>query len=296
MASRELKTVLEIIKSRMPETTPTIEEMRAGMEAQVGLIPLADDVRCQPLRIGSIPGEWVSTSESAEGRVVYYLHGGGYVMGSINTHREMASRIARAAQARVLLIDYRLAPEHPFPAAVEDAVVGYRWLLDSGLNPARMVVAGDSAGGGLTVAALVALKDRGLSLPAAGVCLSPWVDMEAGGQSMVSKAEIDPMVQREDIRAIAQAYVGRADPRDPLASPLYADLTGLPPLLIQVGTAEVLLDDARRLAKKAIDDGVWVALETWPDMIHVWQAYAVMLPEGRQAIDRIGAFVRGQTA
>jgi len=296
MASQELKTVIDIIKSRMPEKTPSIEEMRAGMEAEVGLIPLAKDVRREPIQIESIPAEWVSTPEATEDRVVYYLHGGGYVMGSINTHRELASRIARAAEARVLLIDYRLSPENPFPAAVEDATIGYRWLLDNGVNPARIVVAGDSAGGGLTVATLISLKDQGLPAPAAAVCLSPWVDMEANGESMQSKAKVDPMVQREDILMIAKAYLGKANPRDPLASPIYADLTGLPPMLIQVGTAEVLLDDAKRLAKKAIDGEVMVTLEPWPDMIHVWQSFAVMLPEGRQAISVIGDFVRRHTS
>jgi acetyl esterase/lipase len=204
----------------------------------------------------------------------------------------MISRLSRTAAARALAIDYRLAPEHPFPAAVEDATAAYRWLLSGGVDPAGVVIAGDSAGGGLTVATLVALRDAGDPLPAAAVCLSPWVDMEGLGESMTAKADVDPMIQRGEILEMAQAYLGEADPRTPLAAPLYADLTGLSPMLIQVGTAEVLLDDSIRLAERARAAGVDVTLEPWDDMFHVWQAFALLLPEGQQAIDRIGEFVR----
>ncbi|MCH8345634.1 MAG: alpha/beta hydrolase, partial [Chloroflexi bacterium] len=212
--------------------------------------------------------------------------------GSINTHREMISRLSRASGARALAIDYRLAPEHPFPAAIEDATTAYRWLLSSGVDPARLVIAGDSAGGGLTVATLISLRDAGDPLPAAAVCLSPWVDMEAASDSMTTKAEADPMITQKDVLEGAQAYLNGADPRTPLASPIHADLSGLPPLLIHVGTAEVLLDDSTRLAERARSAGVDVTLEPWDDMIHVFQFFASMLPEGQQAIDRIGEFVR----
>lgn len=177
-------------------------------------------------------------------------------MGSINTHREMVSHISRAAEARVFIIDYRLAPEHPFPAAVEDSTAAFRWLLKEGFDPAKIVIAGDSAGGGLNIATLVALRDEGDLLPAASVCLSPWVDLEGLSQSMTTKAEVDPMVQRESLIKIGKAYLGNADARTPLAAPLYADLTGLPPMLIQVGTSETLLDDATRLAERAEEAGV----------------------------------------
>jgi acetyl esterase/lipase len=174
---------------------------------------------------------------------------------------------------------------------VEDATTAYRWLLGTGVNPAGVVIAGDSAGGGLTAATLVALRDAGDLLPAAGVCLSPWVDLEGIGESMTSKAEADPMVQRDELLDMAKAYLGGADPRTPLAAPLYADLRGLPPLLIHVGTAETLLDDATRLAARARAAGVDVTLEPWEDMIHVWHFMASILPEGQQAIDRIGEFI-----
>jgi len=214
------------------------------------------------------------------------------VSGSIATHRALVARLSRAAQSRVLAIDYRLAPEHPFPAAGEDAIEAYQWLVDRGTNPARIIVAGDSAGGGLAVSTLVAIRDAGLPLPAAGVLLSPMVDLEATGESMTSKAAEDPMVKKALIGPIVRLYLNDQDPRTPLASPLYADLAGLPPLLIQVGTAEVLLDDSTRLAERATKAGVKVKLDQWQNMIHVWQLFASILDEGQQAIDRIGEFVR----
>jgi monoterpene epsilon-lactone hydrolase len=296
MASKELQAVIDVFRSRPVLTEFSVEELRAQMEADATQFPLAPDVRCQPVAAGGIPAEWVTTAESVEERVIYYLHGGGYVAGSINTHRELASRLARAAKARVLLIDYRLAPEHPFPTAVEDAVTGYHWLMSRGVKPARVTIAGESAGGGLSVATLVALRDALEPLPAAAVTVSPWADMEALGKSMVSRAAADPLLQRDMLLEMARNYLGNADPRTPLASPIHADLAGLPPLLIQVGTAEVLYDDARRLAERAESAGVEVVLEPWEDMIHMWPAFAAMLPEGQQAIDRIGEFVQKHTS
>ncbi|MBW2087206.1 MAG: alpha/beta hydrolase, partial [Deltaproteobacteria bacterium] len=279
----------------MPEGELTVEEQRANFEAQAKLFPIAEDIRCESVQAGSMPAEWIIAPEAANDRVILYLHGGGYVIGSINTHREMGSHISRAAEARVLMIEYRLAPEHPFPAAVEDAVAAYRWLVGEGLDPAQIVIAGDSAGGGLTVATLVALRDEGDLLPAAAVCLSPWVDLEGIGQSMSAKAEADPLVQRDGIIEMARAYLGGTDARTPLAAPLYADLTGLPPVLIQVGTSETLLDDSTRLAERFRKAGVDVTFEPWEDMIHVWQFFASILPEGQEAINRIGSFVKQHT-
>jgi len=295
MASQELSMVVNLLKSMRPANEPTIQEMRAGIEAAAGAALIPADVQREPVSASSVPAEWVVAENADRARVILYLHGGGYVLGSINTHRELASHLSRAAAARVLLIDYRLAPEHPHPAAVDDAVAAYRWLLSQGVSPSRLVVAGDSAGGGLAVATLVAVRDAGLPVPAAGVCLSPWVDLEGLGESMVTKAAVDPMVQRDGLLKMAAAYLGGQSPRTALAAPLYADLSGLPPLLIQVGTAETLLDDSTRLAERARKAGVEVSLEPWEDMIHVFQAFASMLPEGRQAIDRIGEFVRTKT-
>ena len=293
MPSQQLQTIVQMLRSGPAWHELSIEEQRANFEQMAQFFPLAPDLKCEPVDAGGVPAEWISTPGADDDRVIFYIHGGGYAIGSINTHRQMIACLSRAAGARALAINYRLAPEHPFPAAVEDATAAYRWLLSTGVDPARTVIAGDSAGGGLTVATLVALRDAGAPLPAAAVCISPWVDMEGLGESMISRAEVDhPMVQREPLLRMAEAYLGGAHPRTPLAAPLYADLFGLPPLLIQVGTAETLLDDSTRLAERARAAGVDVTLEPWDDMIHVWHFLAAMLPEGQQAIDRIGEFIR----
>jgi monoterpene epsilon-lactone hydrolase len=292
MPSKELEKILEMMRSRPVQPNLTIQEQRAQTEAMLRF-PVADDVRYEEVNAGGVPAEWITTPGASEGRVVYYLHGGGYVLCSVNTHREMISRISRATGARALAINYRLAPECPFPAAVEDAVAGYKWLLSNGIEPGRIVVAGDSAGGGLTVATLVALRDADVALPAAGICISPWADMECTGVAKL--AAQGSMIEYEGILKMAKAYVGEASLRAPLASPIHADLTGLPPLLIQVGGAEELIEDSILLEARAKECGVDVTLETWEDMFHVWHMYAPMLPEGQQAIDRVGEFVRGKT-
>jgi acetyl esterase/lipase len=208
----------------------------------------------------------------------------------------MCERLSRAAQARVLALDYRLAPEHPFPAAVEDARAAYRWLLKQGFQPKRIALAGDSAGGGLTFATLLALKQHGDPMPACAAPLSPWVDLEATGDSMASKDSEDPMVHKNMVEQMAKTYVPTGDFRNPLAAPLYGDLRGFPPLLIQVGSRETLLDDAVRMADKAKKAGVEVELDVWNGQIHVWQIFASRLDEGEQAIQKIGAFVKKHAA
>lgn len=295
MPSQQLQQVISFLKNRPIESPDIpIEQARAAFDAVANMFLLPEDVRRQPVDIDGTPAEWIWVGEPSDG-VIYYLHGGGYVIGSVNSHREMVSRIARAAGARALAIDYRLAPEHPFPAAVEDATKAYRWLLGQGISPKNIVIAGDSAGGGLTASTLVALRDAGDPLPAAAVCISPWTDLEGTGESVVTKADVDPMIRPEDLKAGAARYHGGTSPRHPLVSPIYADLSGLPPLLIQVGTSEVLLSDAQRLAARAKAAGVDVTLEEWEEMIHVWHFFAFMLPEGQQAIERIGEFVREKT-
>ena len=297
MPSPQLQTVISFLRSRPIESPDIpIEQARATFDAVANMFVLPDDVVREPADVDGTPGEWISTPTAQDGLTLLYLHGGGYVIGSINSHRDLISRLARAAGARALAINYRLAPEHPFPAAVEDATKAYRWLLRQGVRPENTVVAGDSAGGGLTVATLVALRDAGVQLPAAAVCLSPWTDMEGIGESATTRKAADPMIDPEGGLAQARLYLGDADPRTPLASPIYADLSGLPPMLIHVGDAEVLLDDSTRLAERAKAAGVDVTLEVWDHMIHVWQFFAAILPEGQQAIDRIGAFVRKRTA
>ena len=293
MASPQLQQVIEAIKSLAGMASgSSIEELRATNEQMAR--PAEPDITSQPVVANGVNAAWISTPGAAADRAVLYLHGGGYIMGSLNTHRDMMGRISRAAQARVLGLDYRLAPEHPFPAAVDDTVAGYRFLLDQGLPPSRLAIAGDSAGGALTLAALIAGRDAGLPMPAAAVCLSPFLDLEGTGESIKTRADVDPIATPEVIDVWAKAYLAGADPRTPLANPLFADLHGLPPLLIQVGDHEVLLDDSTRLAERAQAAGVNAELEVWPEMIHRWHSYAAVLPEGQQAIDGIGTFLRKQ--
>jgi len=294
MASQQIEMITQMLRERREQTSPDISftESRAMFEQMVALFPPPEGVSSTPVDAGGIAGEWITAPGAGEEQTIYWLHGGGYCIGSINTHRALLAGISAASGARALAIDYRLAPEHPFPAAVEDAVGGYLWLLSSGVDPSQITIGGDSAGGGLTMAMLVALKEGGKPLPAAAVCISPWTDMTMTGESLVSKAEADPMITNDGIARVRDAYVGASDPRSPLASPIYADLSGLPPLLIQVGENEVLLDDSTRLAERAEAAGVDVTLEVWPDMIHVWHFFAAMLPEGQQAIERIGAWVK----
>ena len=294
--SKGLDTARQAYRSLLDRTRniPTVEEARLAYE-EMFPVSLAADVERERVSVGGVPAEWIVAPGADAGRVLLYLHGGGYAIGSMRTHRELISRLSRASAARGLGIDYRLAPEMPFPAAVEDTVTAYRWLLSTGVQASRIVIAGDSAGGGLTAAALVALRYLGEPLPAAGVCISPWVDMEGLGDSYNTNAKIDPMGGQQIIHNMARWYLGDRDRRTPLAAPIYADLSGLPPLLIQVGAAEVLLDDSVQLAERARAAGVDVAFEAWDDMLHVWHFFASVLPEGQQGIDRIGEFVRKHT-
>ena len=294
MSQQQLEALIQQLKANPVLEQPSIEAVRAGFEQMGAMFPVPADVKREPVTAGGVKAEWLTAPGAAADRAVLYLHGGGYVIGSINTHRALGASVSRAAKARVLVIDYRLAPEHPHPAAVDDAVSAYQWLLQQGISPNRITLAGDSAGGGLVVATLVALRDKREKLPAAGVCLSPWVDLEGIGDSMTARAHLDPMVQRDHLVRMAGFYLGDLHPRTPLAAPLYADLSGLPPLYIQVGTAETLLDDATRIAERARKAGVDVTLELWDDMIHVFQAFAPMLPEGQQAVDKIGEYLRAR--
>ena len=292
MSQQQLDGLLQMMKAQPIAQAPTLQQQRAGFEQMAAMFPVDADIKREPVTANGVKSEWVAAPDADAGRAILYLHGGGYVIGSINTHRSLAARLSRAAKARVLVVDYRLAPEHPHPAAVDDSLAAYRWMLAQGLKPSRIAVAGDSAGGGLTAATLVAIRDAKLPLPAEAALLSPWVDMEGIGESMTTKDSVDPMVHKEGLLGMAKAYLGGKDPRTPLAAPLYADLAGLPPLLIQVGTSETLLDDASRLAERAKKAGVNVTYEPWQNMIHVWHLFAPMLDEGQQAIEKIGAFVR----
>jgi len=267
----------------------SVVEQRTKQEKTTRFLKPPADVRCQPVEANGVPAEWIAAPGANSGAILY-LHGGAYTLGSINTHREMVARLSRSTGMPVLAINYRLAPEFPYPAALEDASTAYRWLLAQGNDPARIIIAGDSAGGGLTLATLIALRDAGESLPAGAVCLSPWTDLACTGDCVHEKAPLDKILSPEALSRSAKSYAGDHDLLSPLISPLYADLSGLPPLFIQVGTDEILLDDARRIAEKAQKAGVDVTLEIWDEMFHVFQIIPFM-PETKKAMGKIAEFV-----
>lgn len=269
-----------------------LADRRAAIDARGLAFKLPADVTVTPATVNGVSAEWTATPDAAADRAILYLHGGGYVIGSLDSHRHLAAEAGRQAGVRTLAIDYRLAPEHPFPAPVQDTVAAYRHLLDSGLKPGAIAIAGDSAGGGLVVGAMLAIREAGLPLPACGWCISPWVDMQATSKSFIDRAETDPTVQKPGILDMAEKYLNGADPKHPHAAPVYGDLRGLPPLLIQVGSVETLLDDSLWLAREAGKSDVPVDLQIWPEMIHVWHQFFPVLKAGRDAIAAAGAFIR----
>lgn len=293
MASQALKELVATIREQSGAASPdmTLEERRAAMEQMQTATPTPEDITLEDVDMAGVPGRWVKAPGVREDAVVLYFHGGGYVMGSLNTHQELMSRISRVCGVSVLGADYRLAPESAFPAAVEDALTSYQWLVSRGIAPEKMVFAGDSAGGGLTYATLASLRDSGQPLPAGAFTFSPWTDLTSSGQSMQSRAAADPMIQKAAISAIAALYLGDQDPTMPLISPVFADLQGLPPQLIQVGDAEVLLDDAVRIAENARAAGCEVSCHVFDEAFHVFQAMP-QLPEAEAALNEVGAFVK----
>lgn len=267
-------------------------ETREAFEATLAQIPVADDVSFVKTQLGNVPTLAASIPGTAADSALLYLHGGAFTAGSARGYSGLATELARAGGISAYAIDYRLAPEHPFPAAVEDAAAAYRGLIDQGISPSRIVIAGDSAGGGLAISTLVMLRDSGAPLPAAAFVISPWLDLKCAAASYESKAADDPSLTVGGLRASAARYLGTADAEHPLASPLYADLSGLPPLLIHVGSSEILLDDSVRLAGTAGSANVQVELEIWPNMIHVWHAFGFMIKEGHEAVARAGHFMQ----
>ena len=294
MNDPQLSTLLETLRAR-PKITD-IAERRRSFDGFASSYAPAADVVIEQFDLGNVRAERSSTAECDTTGALLYVHGGGYVIGSLDSHRHMVTEAGRAAGVPAYALDYRLAPEVPFPAPVEDTVAAYRALLDQGIAPAKIALGGDSAGGGLVVAALVAIRDAGLPQPACGWSISPWTDMNAAGESMSANADNDPTVQRDGILFMARHYLNGEDPNNPLASPICADLSGIAPLLIQVGSIETLLDDSIRLARCASMAGVSTRLDVWPAMPHVWHLFHPILDAGRQAIQSGGNFVRSAMA
>ncbi|RMF17024.1 MAG: alpha/beta hydrolase [Gammaproteobacteria bacterium] len=281
-----------MIRNGMRFIPNTLDAYRFCSSQSFWLVHPSRNVEVDRVRHVEPQGVWVSHRKGCSSRVVLYLHGGGYVIGSTRTHLELAGRIARAARAQIYMPEYRLAPEHPFPAALNDAMDAYRYLLDEQVDPARIVIAGDSAGGGLALATLQAIRDAALPMPAAAVALSPWLDLSCSLCAHSSRRGHDPLITAARIRFFARQYAGGQDPAHPGMSPLHGHLQGLPPTLIQVGGDEILMEECQAYARRARLHGSAVTLDVWPHMFHVWHFASRILPEGGHALRDIGLFIR----
>jgi len=296
MSQQQRDALNELLRTGPLDLGGDVSEQRLIFEEMMGATQVAADVTASPGSLGGIPVVNIDVDSVEPKVVILYFHGGAYAVGTAASSVGLASDLGRRARARVVSVDYRLAPEHPYPAALEDAVDAYRGLLASGVSTSVIAIAGESAGAGLAAATLVALKRAGLALPSAAVMMSPWVDLTLSGASMAVKAALDPALTPDGLRRRASDYVGAGDPADGLLSPIFADLTGLPPLLVQVGSHEILLDDATRLVARAAAGDVAVTLQVTPQVPHVFQAFASMLDEGDAALDNVGDFLRGHLA
>lgn len=289
--SQEQRLILDgMLRNGPLDVGGDIAEQRKIFEDMLTAYPLPDDVTTAATELGGVPVITSRTPGIDPSLVILYLHGGAYVIGSAATAMGLSSDVARRVGARGVTVDYRLAPEHPFPAAVEDTVAVYRALLDEGVHSSKIAFVGESAGGGLAVAALVAIKEAGLPQPASAVVFSPWTDLSLSGRSITGKAKVDPALTPEALRTRAADYLAGAEARSPLASPLFANLTGLAPLHIQVGSHEILLDDAVRLASRAAEYDVPVELQVWPQVPHIFQAFAALLDDAEAALQAASAF------
>ncbi len=291
MLSAKYLLVRKGLRKQKADPSRSVEEMRKHMSRLARLFPAPKGTRSDPITINGVHCEWVATEATRDdGPIILYFHGGGYVAGSPSSHRHLVSRLCSASCGRALVVDYRLAPEHIFPAQMEDGLATYAWLLEKH-SPDKVVVVGDSAGGGLAISTLLAARKEKLAMPKAAVTMSGWFDCAGTGDSLTERATADPILWPETIHLLASYFLGEQDRTLPLASPLYADLTSLPPLLLQVGTDEVLFDDTTRFAQKAREAGVEVTVDIGEDLFHVWQFMARVLPEGEEAISRAGQFI-----
>lgn len=294
MIDNEVDAVRALLQSR--PRPASLAERRQRLDLVASADPIAPDIEFEPQMIGMCKAEWSLAPGSDATKTLLFFHGGGYCSGSIQSHRRMVAETGRAARVRTLALGYRLAPENPFPAALDDALAAYEFLLAQGVSSASIAVGGDSAGGGLTLATMIRLRDAGKPLPGCIWLVSPWVDLEMTGASMDEKAAVDPLIHRDYLEELASAYLGNTNAREPLVSPLHADLAGMPPALIQVGSAETLLDDAVRIARRLGAADVATNLEIWPHMIHAWHLWAARLESGRRAIASAGTFINERLA
>jgi len=291
MSGTEIEAIRELLGSK-PRPTGWAER-RVRLDEVGSTWPVADDVRVEPVDLVGIPGEWSTTPGSDASKVLVFFHGGGFCSGSILSHRRLVTEAGRKAGRRTLAVGYRLAPEHPFPAAFADALTAWRFLREQGIAAKDIAIGGDSAGGGLAVVLMNHLRDARSELPACAWLVSPWTDLAMTGSMLAAKEAVDPLIHEGYLRELAEAYVPKSmDRTDPRVSPLYSNLAGLPPMLIQVGSDETLLADATRLAAAAGAAAVAVTLEIWPHMIHAWPVWNARLAPGREALARAGAFIR----
>jgi acetyl esterase/lipase len=291
MASLEARiTQLLFRTGRMAFAFGSMAPRRFLLNTGARVLPMPRNVAARRVQVEGVPGEWLLPANAHQRRVLLYLHGGGYCLGSLQTHQTHVARLASRLGFRGLHIDYRMAPEHRYPAALDDTLTAYRWLLAQGVAPHEIVLGGESAGGGLVAAAMLSLRDEGLPLPAAAFVISPWVDLTLSGGSVRTHGKADPLLTHRHLRHFSTKYHGEHDPRHPLLSPIFGDFRGLPPILVQVGQNEVLLDDALRLAERAREGGVDVELDVWKDMFHAFPVFS-FLPESGRAIQNIVRFV-----
>ena len=291
MPSAQFDAVMETLRKRPPDIPVDLHAARKALDDMMGNAPIAPEVAIEPVTVAARAAEWFRPPATTTDRVVLYLHGGGFRMGSLTAYRPFASQLALVFQMPLLVVDYRLAPEHPFPAAVEDCVAGYAWLLATGHRAEGVAIMGDSAGGGLVASTLLAAKRRGLPQPAAGVCLSPVADLDRRSPSYTRNAATDPYFSKEAVEQSVRDYIGDGDPRRPLASPLFGDLSDLAAVLIQASTHETLADDAVALAARIAECGGRVRLDMWPHMTHVWHTLVNLVPEADAAIADVRVFL-----
>lgn len=290
--ARFIRAIVSWYLSRIDARTADVNATRERFDTLAGRLRLAKGVQVKNDTVAGLPSEWLTPQDASSDTLLLYWHGGAYLMGSCRSHHAMVSHIANAAGVRALLPEYRLAPEYRFPAALDDAVKLYRQLLADGVPPQKIVVAGDSAGGNLTVAMLLALRHGGDPMPRAAVLLSPWLDLSGTGESMVTRKDKDPLFKPEDLPAVVERYCDECELKNPLVSPVYANAAGLPETLIQVGDDEILLSDSERFAENIRAAGGKVDLDVWPGMWHVWQMFGGLIPEARKGTDKLGKFIR----